>query len=55
MASAGKTFFAQFTKVRSIHRGIYERKTMNDNKELIPQLAIDTEFCHRVFVNPCTI
>jgi hypothetical protein len=50
MASAGKTVFAQFTKAQSIHRGFYQWKTMDDNqKQLTPQLAIDTEFA-----NPCT-
>jgi hypothetical protein len=29
---------------------------MDDNqKKFIPQLAIDTEFFHSVFVNPCTM
>ncbi len=56
MASAGKTVFAQFKKERSIHRAIYKWKTIDDNlKKFIPQLAIDTEFCHRAFANTCTM
>jgi hypothetical protein len=45
MANAGKTLFAQFTKVRSIHCVFYKCKTMDDDdqRKFIPQLAIDTE------------
>jgi hypothetical protein len=40
--------------VQSMHMGSYKRKTMDDNqKKFIPQLAIDTEFFHSAFVNPC--
>jgi hypothetical protein len=54
MASACKTVFAQFTKEQSIHRyGVF---MMDDNQnKFIPQLAIDTEFFHRAFANPCTM
>ncbi len=48
MANAGKTVFAQFTKVRSIHSGFYKMKDGNQ-KKFIPQLAIDTEIFHRAF------
>jgi hypothetical protein len=27
----------------------------DDQKKLIPQLAIDAEFSHRAFANPCTM
>ncbi len=33
MAKACKTVFAQFTKVRSIHRGFYKWKMKDDNKK----------------------
>ncbi len=50
MASSSKTVFAQFTQARSIHRGFYKRKTMDNNpKKFIPQLATDTENFHRAF------
>jgi|LakMenEpi03Aug12_release.lakeMendotaPanAssembly.Ray.scaffolds.fasta_scaffold4347474_1 hypothetical protein len=56
MANASKTIFAQFTKARSIHRGFYKRKTIDDNqKNFNPQLAMDTKFFHRTFANPCMI
>ncbi len=56
MATADKTAFAQFTKVKSIHRGFYKWKMKDDNKKkFIPQLAIDTKFFHRAFANPCTM
>jgi hypothetical protein len=47
MGNAGKTIFAQFIKMRK----------MKDDKQkkVIPQSAIDTEFFHRAFANPCTM
>jgi hypothetical protein len=45
---------AHFTNAQSIHSGSYKWKTMDGNKKkFIPQLAIDTEFFHSAFVNPC--
>jgi hypothetical protein len=45
---------AHVANAQSIHSGSYKRKTMDDNqKKFIPQLAIDTEFFHCTFVNPC--
>jgi hypothetical protein len=45
---------AHFTHVQSIPSGSYKRKKTDDNKKkFIPQLAIDTEFFHSAFVNPC--
>jgi hypothetical protein len=36
---------AQFTNAWSIHRGFYKQKKMDDDqKKLIPQLAVETEF-----------
>jgi len=36
--------------------GFYKCKTMDDNQnKFIPQLAIDTEFSHSAFVNPCML
>ncbi len=41
---------------KSIHSGIYKWKMMDGNqKKFIPQLAIDTDFFHSAFVNPCTM
>ncbi len=46
----------QFTNARIIHCGFYKWKTLDDEqKNVIPQLAIDTEVFHRVFANPCTL
>ncbi len=54
MASAGKTVFAQFTKMRSIYRHFYKWKTMDGNQQkFIPKLVIDAEFFHRAFANRC--
>jgi hypothetical protein len=56
MASAGKTFFAQFTKARSIRPGFYKRKLKDDNQKMfILHLTIETEFFQHVFANPCTM
>ncbi len=44
MTIAGKTVFAQFTEVRSIHRCFYKWK-MKDNNNFFPQ----------AFANPCTM
>jgi hypothetical protein len=45
---------AQFTNVRSIHSGFYQLRTIDDNQErFIPHLAIDNDFFHSAFVNPC--
>jgi hypothetical protein len=42
--------------MQSIHRGFFKLKMMDDDqKKCIPQLAIETEFFHRAFVNPCTM
>jgi hypothetical protein len=49
------TTIAQLTNARSIHRGFYKWKTMDeDKKKFISQLAIDTEFkfFQCAFVNP---
>jgi hypothetical protein len=51
-----KRFFntsTQFTNARIIHCGFDKCKTLDDDqKKVIPQLAIDTEVFHRVFANP---
>jgi hypothetical protein len=55
LTSAGKAVFAQFTKVRSIHRR-FSSKPMDDNQKCLFcnwQLVINTEFFHRAFANPC--
>ncbi len=45
-----------FTNARIIYSGFYKGKTMDDNqKKFFPQLAIDTNFFHSAFVNPCTM
>ncbi len=47
---------AQFTKTRSIsiHSVFYQWRMIDDNqKRFVPHLAIDTDFFHSVFVNPC--
>jgi hypothetical protein len=44
----------QFTNARSIHSGFYQWRMIDDNeKRFIPHLAIDNDFFHRAFVNPC--
>ncbi len=46
MASADKTVFTQFTKARSIHRGFFKWKTMDDNqKKIIPQKELGIILC----------
>ncbi len=36
---------AQFTKARSIHRGFYQWRMIDDNQKMfIPHLAIDNDF-----------
>jgi hypothetical protein len=50
MANAGKTLFALFTKVWNIHRGF-----LDDDKKIIPLLAVDTEYFQRAFANPCSV
>ncbi len=45
---------AQFTHARNIHSGFYQWRTIDDNLErFIPHLAIDNDFLHSAFVNPC--
>jgi hypothetical protein len=34
LVDAAKTVFAQFPNARSIHRGFYKRKTIDDNKKV---------------------
>jgi len=56
LANAGKTFFAQFPKTRSIHRVFSYEKMKDGNKKMFtPPLETDFEFFHRAFANPCTI
>jgi hypothetical protein len=56
MVNDSKTVFAQYTNALSIIRGFYKWKTIDDNqKQLIPPLAIDNEFFRSVFFNPCTM
>jgi hypothetical protein len=45
---------AQFTNAGSIHSGFYQWRMIDDNqKRIIPHLAIDNAFFHSTFVNPC--
>jgi hypothetical protein len=45
---------AQFTNTRSIQSGFYQLRTIDDNqKRFTPHLAIDNDFFHSAFVNPC--
>jgi hypothetical protein len=40
---------AQITNARSINISFYKLKTIDDNKKIIPHLAIDTELFHSTF------
>ncbi len=54
MAIAGKTVFAQFTQARSIHRGFYKWKTMDDyQKKFIPQLVQNIFIAHLPILVRC--
>ncbi len=56
MANASKTLFALFTEVRSIHRGFYTWKAMDDDKKkFIAQFASIIKYIQRAFANPCTM
>jgi hypothetical protein len=56
LAIAGKTVFAQYTKARSIHRGISYRKMKDgDQKKFTPPLGTDSKFFHGAFANLCTM
>jgi hypothetical protein len=52
-----KEFFntiEHFTNAHSIHSGFYQRRMIDDNQKIvIPHLAIDIDFFHSAFVNPC--
>jgi hypothetical protein len=44
---------AHFTDTHSIHSGFYQRRMIDDNQKIvIPLLAIDIDFFHSAFVNP---